>query len=105
MPIVTIASMIPTFRPPDELIIESTEMSGTDSIEEVLDPTEIARLRDPFRDKLVEIARGQGGDTSTERRVRASKYGSLVSRITLADREDGILANSRGGGRDAAVSP
>lgn len=60
LPIVTIASMIPTFRPPDELIIESTEMSGTDSFEEVVDPAEIAKLSDPVRDKLVEIAKGQG---------------------------------------------
>ena len=60
LPIVTIASVIPTLRPPDELIIESTEISGTDSFEEVVSVSEIANLRDPFRDKLVELARGLG---------------------------------------------
>jgi len=60
LPIVTVSSVIPTVRPPDELIIESTEISGTDSFEEVVSVSDIANLRDPFRDKLVELAKAHG---------------------------------------------
>ena len=60
LPIVTISSAIPTIRPPDELIIESTEISGTDSFEEVVSLSDPAALRDPFRDKIVELAKAQG---------------------------------------------
>ncbi len=55
-----ISSVIPTFLRSDELVIESTEMSGTDSFEAVVDPAEIGKLHEPFRDKLIEIAKGQG---------------------------------------------
>jgi hypothetical protein len=60
LPIVTISSAIPTIRPPDELIIESTEISGTDSFEEVVSLSDPAVLRDPFRDKIVELAKAHG---------------------------------------------
>lgn len=36
------------------------ETSGGDSFVAVMDPAEIGKLRDPFRDKLIEIAKGQG---------------------------------------------
>ncbi|MBI2803447.1 MAG: hypothetical protein HYX68_00505 [Planctomycetes bacterium] len=60
LPIVIVSSVIPTLRPADDLIIESTEISGTDSFEEVVSVGEIANLRDPFRAKLVELAKAAG---------------------------------------------
>jgi hypothetical protein len=60
LPVITIASSIPTVKPPDELIIESTEISGTDSFEEVVSLGDPAVLRDSFRDKIVELAKAHG---------------------------------------------
>jgi len=66
VPIVTISSIIPTIRPPDELIIESTEMSGTNSFEEVVSLSDLAVLRDPFREKLIELAKAHGEDLAAK---------------------------------------
>jgi hypothetical protein len=60
LPVVTISSVIPTIRHPDELIIESTEISGTDSFEEVVSLSDPTVLRDSFRDKIVELANALG---------------------------------------------
>jgi hypothetical protein len=60
LPIVTIASVVSTQRPADDLVIESTEMAGTDTFEEVVSLSDLANLRDPFREKLVELAKAQG---------------------------------------------
>jgi len=60
LPVVMISSSIPTIRPPDDLIIESTEISGTDSFEEVVSLGDPAVLRDAFRDKIVELAKAHG---------------------------------------------
>jgi hypothetical protein len=60
LPVVTISGVIGTIRPPDEVIIENTEVSGTDSFEEVVDLSQIASLRDPFREKLTELVQSHG---------------------------------------------
>jgi hypothetical protein len=60
LPMVTIASVITTVRPPDALLIESTEVSGADAFEEIVNLGDLANLRDPFREKLVELARLHG---------------------------------------------
>jgi hypothetical protein len=57
VPFALITSAVPTVRPPDEVIIENTEISGADVFEEVVDPEEISRLRDPLREKLLELVR------------------------------------------------
>jgi hypothetical protein len=41
-------------------MIESTEISGTDSFEEVVSLSDPAVMRDPFRDKIVELAKAHG---------------------------------------------
>jgi hypothetical protein len=41
-------------------LIESTEVSGMDAFEEVLNLDEVAGLRNPFKERLVELLRSQG---------------------------------------------
>ena len=65
LPIITISSIIPTSRAPDELMIESTEISGTDTFEEVVSVSDLANLRDRFREKVLELAKSQGDESAT----------------------------------------
>ncbi len=60
MPITCISSTISTFRPPDPVIIESTEISGVDIFEEVVQVSDITKISEPFKDRLVELARSHG---------------------------------------------
>jgi len=60
MPILCISSSVSTIRPSDELIIESTEISGRDAFEEVVNLDDLRNLKDPLKSQLVEIARGHG---------------------------------------------
>jgi hypothetical protein len=62
LPLTTIASAITTVRPPDGVIIESTEISGTSAFEEVVNLDEIARLDDPLKRRLIELVRSHGED-------------------------------------------
>ena len=45
---------------PDELMIESTEISGTDTFEEVVTVSDLASLRDPFRENVLDLAKKHG---------------------------------------------
>jgi hypothetical protein len=53
LPITVISTAVPTVRPPDETIIESTEISGSDAFEEVIDVAAVRELKDPMRERLV----------------------------------------------------
>jgi hypothetical protein len=57
LPITYVSSSISTIRPPDELLIESTEISGMDAFEEVVQLEDLDKLRDPLKDQLLEITR------------------------------------------------
>jgi hypothetical protein len=57
LPITCVSAPIATLRPADEVIIQSTELSGTDVFEEVVSLDDLAQLRDPLRDRLVELVR------------------------------------------------
>jgi hypothetical protein len=48
LPITFIVSTLQTVRPPDEVIIESIEVSGMDAFEEILNLEALAKQRDPF---------------------------------------------------------
>jgi hypothetical protein len=54
LPITYIASSISSRLPPDTLIIESTELSGKDAFEELINVDDIPMLDDPFRKKLMD---------------------------------------------------
>jgi hypothetical protein len=60
LPITSIASSVPTLRPTDEVIIESTLMTGRDVFEEVVDVDGIRNLHDPFKERLVELIESHG---------------------------------------------
>jgi hypothetical protein len=51
-----------TQLPPDELIIESTEISGMNAFEGVVNLEDIANLSHPFKDRLVELVKSHGED-------------------------------------------
>ncbi len=53
---------VSTFRPSDQVIIESAELTGMDAFEEVVNVDELSKLRDPFKERLLEIARQQAPD-------------------------------------------
>lgn len=55
LPITYIDSAISTRLPADELVIESTELSGNDAFEEVVNVGDIDALRDPLRERLVGV--------------------------------------------------
>ena len=52
IPIAVIHAPISTFRPPDDIVIQSTEVSGVTSFEEIVTTDDIAALEDPLRAKL-----------------------------------------------------
>jgi hypothetical protein len=60
LPITVISSTLSTLRPSDEVIIESTEISGTDAFEELINMEDIGRLANPFKASLVSILKSYG---------------------------------------------
>jgi hypothetical protein len=59
LPITRIASNVTTIRPPDTVVVESAELTGMDAFEEVANVDDIARLRDSFKERLLEVVRQQ----------------------------------------------
>jgi len=60
LPITCISSSVSTLRPSDELIIESTEISGRDAFEEVVNLDDLRNLSDPLKSQLLELAKSHG---------------------------------------------
>lgn len=59
LPVTVVSSSVPTVRPPDATLIESTEVSGSDEFEEVVSVEEILKMSDPLRERLVALVRSQ----------------------------------------------
>lgn len=55
LPICYISSSVATTRLPDKVIIESTEISGMDAFEEIVNIDDVARLRDPLKENLNDL--------------------------------------------------
>ncbi len=64
LPITYISSSISTVRPPDSVIIESTEISGMDVFEEIVSLEDIEKLRDPLKQRLMELVQSYGEELS-----------------------------------------
>jgi len=60
LPITRVGSPLSTIRPPDDVIMQSVELSGMDAFEEVVNVEDIERIDDPLKGRLVEIARNYG---------------------------------------------
>jgi hypothetical protein len=57
LPVTRIGASAATRRPADAVIVESAELTGMDAFEEVVDVDEIAQMRDPMRETLLDLAR------------------------------------------------
>lgn len=53
LPVTVMASAVPSLRPPDDVVVQSTEMTGERVFQEVVDPAAIERLEDPWRARLL----------------------------------------------------
>ena len=62
LPITYISTVISTVRPSDDVIIESTELSGTDAFEEIVNLDDFMKIQDPPKEQLVEIVKSHGQD-------------------------------------------
>ncbi|HKX31138.1 MAG TPA: hypothetical protein VJ302_25845 [Blastocatellia bacterium] len=60
MPVAMIHSSVSTVRPPDNVIIESTEISGVNAFEEVVNLADLSDLRDPLSERLIELVKSHG---------------------------------------------
>jgi hypothetical protein len=60
LPIAFLTAPVSTIRPPDNVIIESTELSGADAFEEVINLEDVVKLRNPFKDQLEELVKAHG---------------------------------------------
>lgn len=61
VPLMTLTAPVRSMLPPDHLILESTEMSGSAFFEEVVDIDAVGRMRDPLSEKvhaILETMRG-----------------------------------------------
>jgi len=59
LPITRIGIDVTTTRPSDAVILESAELTGMDAFEELVNVDDLSRLRDPLRERLIELARQQ----------------------------------------------
>jgi hypothetical protein len=60
LPIPSLAASVSTVRPPDDVLIESTEISGLDVFEEVVNLDDLVQMRDPLKDRLIELVQSHG---------------------------------------------
>jgi len=61
LPVISITSLVPTVRPPDDVIIQATEIAGRDTFEELIDVEGVLAMRDPLKDRLTELVKTHGG--------------------------------------------
>src|SRR5215208_6346554 len=57
LPITRVGVAITTSRPPDDVILQTAELTGMDAFEEIVNVDELARLQDPLKQRLLDIAR------------------------------------------------
>jgi hypothetical protein len=53
LPLTCVALNVSTTRPSDAAILEMTEISGVDQVEEVIAPSAVSEMADPFRERLL----------------------------------------------------
>lgn len=64
LPICHISSSVSTTLLPDDVVIESTEISGMDAFEEIVNLEDVGRLRDPLKEKLSSLLKEYAGEPS-----------------------------------------
>ena len=58
LPLTYVSASISTVRPPDEVLIESTEVSGMNAFEEIVQLEDVEKLHDPLKEQLLAITKG-----------------------------------------------
>ncbi|MET0051848.1 MAG: hypothetical protein ABW095_12315 [Candidatus Thiodiazotropha sp.] len=66
LPIVLVSCPIATLLPPDDIIVQSTEISGIPSFEEIVNIDDIRSLSDPLRERILEITRESSAEIQQE---------------------------------------
>lgn len=66
LPLTYITSCVSTIRPPDDVLIQSTEISGMNVFEEIINVDDIVKMHDPLRNRLIEIVKGHGDNLLPE---------------------------------------
>jgi hypothetical protein len=56
LPITRIGPTVTTTRPSDAVIIETAELTGMDAFEEVVQVDDLTQLKEPFKERLLDIA-------------------------------------------------
>ncbi len=56
LPVVTVKAPLETFLPPDDFILQVTQLSGVPAFEELIDLEQIQNMPDPMRESLLECA-------------------------------------------------
>ena len=56
VPLTYISSSISTVRPPDAVLLESSEVSGMNAFEEIVQLEDVPKLRDDLKEQLLELA-------------------------------------------------
>jgi len=59
LPITRIGFAVSTRRPSDDVILESAEVTGMDAFEEVVNVRDLSGLRDPLKERLLDVVRQQ----------------------------------------------
>jgi hypothetical protein len=59
LPITRIGVDLSTTRPSDDVILQSAELTGMDAFEEIVSVEDLSRLTDPFKQRLMDVARQQ----------------------------------------------
>lgn len=62
LPLTFVTAPLSTTLPPDEVIIENTEISGSNSFEEIVRISDISKMSDPLQEQIAEALRGFGPD-------------------------------------------
>jgi len=57
LPITRIGVGVSTTRPSDDVILQSAELTGMDAFEEVVNVKDLSQLRDPLKQRLLDIAK------------------------------------------------
>jgi hypothetical protein len=57
LPVTVMASAVPSLRPPDDLVVQSTEMTGERVFQELVDVGAVDRLEDPWRERVLAAVR------------------------------------------------
>ncbi|MFL6449150.1 MAG: hypothetical protein ACJ746_15900 [Bryobacteraceae bacterium] len=60
VPVIFVSSAVSTELPPDDIVVESTEISGQNVFEEVVDVEALKGMEDPVRRRLMEVAGALG---------------------------------------------